>query len=78
MIAKVGCQRLAILNFYVILSIGQLNVHKEMDQGVKKMGPHNIDSKFQVSRILSPYYDVPIFSLPDPFLYVLYNHLPDY
>ena len=47
-----------------------MNIHIEMDQGVIKMGPHNIDPKFQVSRILSPYYEVPIFSLPDPFLYV--------
>ena len=45
---------MAILNFDVILSIGQMNIHIEMVQGVKKMGPHNIDLKFQDSRILSP------------------------
>ena len=46
MIAKVGGRRLAILNFDVIKSIGQMNIHIDMDQGVKKMGPHNIDPKF--------------------------------
>ena len=70
MIAKVGCRRLAILNFNVILSIGQMNIHIEMDQGVKKFGPHNINSKFWILEILGQYYEVPIFSLPDPFLYV--------
>ena len=69
-IAKVGCRFLAILNFDVILNIRQMNIHIEMDQGVKKLGPHNIDPKFHESRILSRNYEVPFFSLPDPFLYV--------
>ena len=68
MIAKVGCRRLAILNFDVISSIRQMNIHIEMDQGVKKLGPHNINSKFLILEILGQYYEVPIFSLPDPFL----------
>ena len=46
MIAKVGCQHLAVLNFDVVKSIGQINIHVEMDQGVKKLGPHTIHPHF--------------------------------
>ena len=46
MIAKVGCRRLAILNFDVILNIRQMNIHIEMDQGVKKLGRHTIHPHF--------------------------------
>ena len=56
-ISKVGCRRFAILNFDVIKSIGQINLHIEMDQGVKKLGPHNIDSKFLFLEILGQYYE---------------------
>ena len=70
MIAEVGCCRLAILNFDVILNIRQMNIHIEMDQGVKKLGPHNFDSKFLILEILGQCYEVPIFSLTDLFLYV--------
>ena len=47
-----------------------MNIHIEMDQGVKKLGPHNMDSKFLILEILGQYYEVPFFSLPGPFLYV--------
>ena len=48
---------MAILNFDVILNIRQMNIHIEMDQGVKKLGPHNIDSKFLILEILGQYYE---------------------
>ena len=35
-----------------------MNIHIEMDQGVKKLGPHNIDSKFLILEILGQYYEV--------------------
>ena len=62
MIAKVGCRRFAILNFDVIKSIGQMNIHIEMDQGVKKLGPYNMDSKFLFLEILGQYYEGQFFS----------------
>ena len=46
MIAKVGCWRLAISNFDVVKSIGQINMHIEMDEGVKKLTPHFIIPHF--------------------------------
>ena len=68
-IAKVGCRRLAILNFDVIKNIRQMKMHIEMDQGVKKLGPHNIDSKFLFLEILGQYYEGQIFSFRNYFLY---------
>ena len=46
MIAKVGCRRLAISNFDVIKSIVQVIMYIEMDQGLKKLGPHTIHPHF--------------------------------
>ena len=46
MIAKVGCRHLAISNFDLIKSIVQVIIYIEMDQGVKKLGPHTIHPHF--------------------------------
>ena len=48
---------MAILNFDVIKNIRQMKMHIEMDQGVKKLGPHNIGSKFRILKILGQYYE---------------------
>ena len=46
-----------------------MNIHIEMDQGVKKLGPHYFNLKFLILEILGRYYEGQFFSFRNYFLY---------